>query len=401
MTETPVRYGLDMLLTGMIHELQGQRVGLVTNDAATTSSAYQPLIPARQALFNAGVNVATLFSPEHGLAGQAPAGQIVTHGQDDITGAPVFSLYSGEEGQLVQNLANRLADLDILLFDLPDVGARFYTYIWTLSQVMESCALAGKPLWVLDRPNPLGGDLGVAEGPILDEALSSFVGRWPIPVRYSLTIGELAWLWRMERGISMDLHIVKMGGWQRAMSWPQTGNPFVPPSPAMPSYETALLYPGLCLVEGTNVSEGRGTAAPFRQIGAPWVDGVKLSQRLNDRNLPGVVARPVKFTPLASKWSGQSCQGIMLHPVAGERVRPVALGLWLLADLIALHPDKFEWLPPETADGPSHFDRLIGQAQIRAALTDQPDDLPRLIQRWTQTPNWVERVQPYLLYATG
>lgn len=396
-----VRHGVDMLLLAMTDQLRGKRIGLVTNDAATTSAFFtQPMTPTRLALLDAGVNLVALFAPEHGLGVAAADGAEIAHGVDALTGLPVHSLYGASFGPAAEHLAG----LDLLLFDIPDVGARFYTYIWTLSYVMEACAEAGLPLWVLDRPNPLGGYLADAEGPMLDEArISTFVGRWDIPIRHCLTAGELARLWHKEKGLALELMVVKMGGWSRKMHWPQTGNPFTPMSPSMPSYDAALVYPGTCLFEGTNVSEGRGTATPFQHIGAPWMDSLAVTDGFNAQSAPGIVARPVQFTPLGSKYAGEVCHGVMLHGVDPQRARPVLAGLLLLAEVIDLHREHFSWLPYPTAanaPGQGHFDRLVGQLHIREALTAQLDNLRSQIAGWTEPLGWAERVGDVLLYST-
>ncbi len=396
---TGVRYGIDMLLAGMVSQIQGKRVGLVTNDAAATSATYTHMLtPTRLALQDAGVNLVSLFSPEHGLGAAAADGAEVGPGFDPLTGLPVHSL----SGASLRPSAEQLAGLDILLFDIPDVGARFYTYIWTLSHVMEACAEAGLPLWILDRPNPLGGYLADAEGPMLDEAhISTFVGRWDIPIRHCLTAGELARLWHKEKHLSLELMVVKMAGWSRKLHWPGTANPFVPMSPAMPSYEAALVYPGTCFFEGTNVSEGRGTANPFQQVGAPWMDCLAVADGFNGQAVPGIVARPVEFKPSSSKYAGELCYGVMLHGVEPERARPVQAGLLLLAEIIDLHRNEFAWLPYPSADnapGYGHFDRLVGQLHIREALSAQLDNLRSQIVGWTATGDWPRRVGEILLY---
>jgi len=396
---TTVRYGIDRLLDGMLERLNGKRIGLVTNDAATTSAGYiRALTPSRLALREAGVNLISLFSPEHGLGAAAADGAEVGQSIDPLTNLSVHSLY----GAHFRPTPEQLAGLDLLLFDIPDVGARFYTYIWTLSHVMEACAEAGVPLWVLDRPNPLGGSVADAEGPMLDEArISTFVGRWDIPIRHSLTAGELARLWRKEKKLDLELTVVEMAGWNRADHWPATGNPFVPASPAMPSYEAALVYPGTCFFEGTNVSEGRGTANPFQQIGAPWMDGMAVADSFNAQAVPGIVARPVQFTPTSGKFAGELCNGVMLHGVDPARARPVQAGLLLLAEILDLHRDEFAWLPyPSAANAPGfgHFDRLVGQLHIREALSAQLDNLRSQIVGWTDVPGWDARVGEILLY---
>jgi uncharacterized protein YbbC (DUF1343 family) len=395
---TPVRYGIDMLFPALQSQLSGKRVGMVTNNVATTGSAYsQRMIPSRVALQKAGVDLVALFAPEHGLGAAAMDGASIEDEVDPLTGAPVYSLY----GDRYRPAAEQLAGLDLLLFDIPDVGARFYTYAWTLSHVMEACAEVDLPLWILDRPNPIGGNLRDAEGPMLDPSISTFVGRWDIPIRHSLTLGELAFLWRHEQKIPIDLNVIKANGWTRDMHWPETGNPFVPTSPSLPSYEAALIYPGTCLFEGTNLSEGRGTSTPFLHIGAPWVDAHALAARFNYHRLPGIVARAVHFIPTASKHAGETCHGVMLHAVDAKEVRPVWSGLHLLADVIHLHPAEFQWLPyPTSANAPGygHIERLVGRLDVREVLLTQPSNLPQLLRQWTETPGWAERVRRFLMY---
>jgi uncharacterized protein YbbC (DUF1343 family) len=385
-----VQFGVDALVASAPADLRRARVGMVTSNVATTAAGRS----SRVALRDAGVNLVRLFGPEHGLAGTAADGDKVADDADSLTGLPVISLY----GQSLRPTRETIDDLDALIYDIPDVGARFYTYIWTLSHVMEAAAEAGKTLYVLDRPNPLGGDLAAVEGPILDEATcSSFVGRWNIPVRYSLTIGELARLWNAERNIGCDLRVVECVGWRREMHWPDTGIAFTKMSPAMPSYETALFYPGTCLIEGTKLSEGRGTDAPFRMIGAPWVDAERLADSLTRRNLPGARVRAVEFVPAGRKYSGEPCRGVLVDAIDPRALRPVSVGLALIAELLRLHSREFEWLPYPTAAneaGHQHFDRLIGRLDIRRML----DRGEERIADWTAAPGWLERVRTHLLY---
>ncbi|MCX6049010.1 MAG: DUF1343 domain-containing protein [Chloroflexi bacterium] len=400
-----VLFGIDHLLNPdssseslsgeKLAQLKRLRIGLVTNDAATTARFPAPLMPTRLALQQAGVNLVALFSPEHGLAANAAEGISVANQHDPLTGLPVYSLYGATQRPTPQQLST----IDLLLFDIPDIGARFYTYIWTLSHLLEACAAAQLPLWVLDRPNPLSGNLAHIEGPMLnEEQISSFVGRWSIPVRHSLTIGELARLWNAERGLQVDLTVIPVQNWQRADSWPATRLPFIPPSPNMPTYETALLYMGLCLFEGTNLSEGRGTATPFRLIGAPWLDSVGLTVAFNGLALPGIRARAVHFTPHASKYRGQLCQGVMLHLLDAELARPVAAGLHLLTLIRHWHPQNFAWLPTPTPTQAQHFDCLIGQLEIRRALDQPKNENKMAITAWTAAADWANRSAPFLLY---
>jgi uncharacterized protein YbbC (DUF1343 family) len=397
--QTSIRFGVDALIEQQLPALRGRRVGLVTNDTATTARHPQPLTPSRLALQQAGVNLTKLFAPEHGLGVSAADGAIIDDIRDPLTGLPVLSLY----GETYRPTPAMLADLDLLLFDIADIGARFYTYIWTLSYVMEGCAAVGLPLWVLDRPNPAGGDLALVEGPILDEArLSSFVGRWAMPIRHSLTAGELAQLWNAERALGVDLTVITAPGWQRPIDWFDTTLSFVPTSPSLPSAETIFPYFGTCFFEGANLSEGRGTAIPFRAVGAPWLDAHGAVAAFNALHLPGVIARATQFVPALSKHAGHCCEGVMLHVVDRRAFRPVAAGLHLLRLIIERHPADFAWLPYPTADsgeGYGHFDRLVGDLAIRPALeTLSAAQAATTIAQWTAAPDWVARVQPYLLY---
>ena len=390
-----VQFGVDHLIGSVPRELRRGRVGMVTSNVATTAIGEHS---SRAALREAGVNLVRLFGPEHGLSGTAADGAVVSDAQDTQTGLPVISLY----GRHVRPTRDSMDDLDAILYDIPDVGARFYTYIWTLSHLMEAAAETGKPIYVLDRPNPIGGDLDAVEGPMLDEkSLSSFVGRWEMPIRYSLTIGELASLWNVERKIGCDLRVVKCTGWTREMHWPATGLTFVPTSPNLPSYESALFYPGTCLIEGTKLSEGRGTEAPFRMIGAPWVNGKALAAALNDRKLPGVRATEAAFIPAGRKYEGEACGGVLLSAIDPHAIRPVALGLYLIADLIRLHPSDFEWLPYPTAanvSGHQHFDRLVGRVEVRETLDRQERGLDERISAWTSAAGWSDRVASHVMY---
>ncbi|MBI5601416.1 MAG: DUF1343 domain-containing protein, partial [Gemmatimonadetes bacterium] len=261
-----VSFGVDRLIANPSLLGAAARVGLVTNDAARLAA--NAARHARAALIAAGIPVVRLFGPEHGLTAAAEDGAAVTDGTDPLTRLPVVSLY----GARMRPDAASLRDLDAVLFDIPDVGARFYTYTWTLYHLMAACAQTGTRVLVLDRPNPLGGELPSAAGPILDLACRSFIGEDAIPIRHQLTLGELARYWQREQFSQVRLDVIACDGWTRAMRWPDTLLPWVPTSPAMPSFESAQLYTGTCLFEATNLSVGRGTEAPFQQVGAPWLD---------------------------------------------------------------------------------------------------------------------------------
>jgi uncharacterized protein YbbC (DUF1343 family) len=287
-----------------------------------------------------------------------------------------------------------LADVDVLVFDIQDVGARFYTYLYTMSLAMEAVAECGKRFVVLDRPNPINGVQ--VEGPILEPAFATFVGLYPIPVRYGLTVGELAKMVNGEgwlaKGVKADLTVVPITGWQRGMWYDQTGLRFIKPSPNMPDLETAALYPGLCLLEGTNVSEGRGTPKPFRQFGAPWIDATALATRLNALNLPGLGFAPTSFTPTNSKHQGKQCNGIEITLTDRNRLEPFWSGVLIVNEIRQMYPGQFEWHA-------SHFDRLCGTATIREAIT-APKPLQPLKSNWSSECKTFDQTRrKYFLYS--
>lgn len=393
-----VAFGIDQLLATP-GSLRG-RIGFVTNDAARTAA--DSALPSRLVLQRAGFELVRLFSPEHGIAVDAADGAAVADAIDPLTGLPIVSLY----GERMRPPRESLTDLDAVLFDIPDIGARFYTYIWTLSHVLEACAEASVPLVVLDRPNPLSGDLAAAEGPILDkEKFSSFIGRAAIPIRHSLTMGELAQLWNAEWKLNAKLQVIRCDGWQRAMHWSDTGLPFVPTSPAITSYEAALLYPGLCLFEATNLSVGRGTPLAFHRVGAPWLRSREVVGRFNEFSLsltPPITAEAVSFIPQLPPYIGERCEAVRLLVHDAKAFRPVAVGLRLLATIIELHPEQFCWADYPTAANPTgegHFERLIGQVGIRSVVEANPADFDARLSEWTATPGWPERVRGTLLYT--
>ena len=396
LTRPTIRFGADRLasepaLAGPYH-----RVGLVTNDAAHL--AEHPAQRSRAALRGAGVPIVQLFGPEHGLAATAADGASVADSMDPLTGLPIVSLYGAQR----RPSAEQLADLDAVLFDLPDVGARFYTYIWTLFEVGEACAEAGVPLVVLDRPNPLGGRIDGAEGPMLEMAFASFVGGDVIPIRHALTAGELALLWRRERWGGADVQVVPCDGWRRDMLWSATGLSWIPTSPSMPSAASALLYPGTCLFEATNLSVGRGTDAPFQRVGAPWLDATAVLNHLSRQTPRGVRLEKERFTPDVGPYAREACHGIRIVITDDRAVRPVALGLLLLAAIIATHRLRFAWARYPTAANPrgdGHFERLVGRSGVRARLDAAPESVNgAAVEEWTRVDGWVDRVKSVLLY---
>jgi uncharacterized protein YbbC (DUF1343 family) len=380
-----VRTGLDNVDT-YEHLFVGRRIGIIANHTSCDGNGVHIVDAFRKM---DGVQVVALFSPEHGFRGLDDAGRKIDRQVDPVSGLPVYSLY----GDTKKPTPEMLVGVDVLVFDIQDVGARFYTYLYTMSLAMEAAAERGKPFVVLDRPNPIGG-LHV-EGKVLEPAFSSFVGLYPVPVRYGMTIGELARMVNGEgwlaHGVKADLTVVPLTGWQRRMWYDQTGLRFIKPSPNMPDIETATVYPGLCLLEGTSVSEGRGTLKPFRQFGAPWIDPNALTARLNRLNLPGLRFRPTSFVPTASKYQDQPCHGAEIIITDGSRLEPFWTGVLIVREIHRMEPDQFEWKP-------SHFDRLCGSATIREAIAAQKP-LTELKGTWTIECRDFERTrQKYLLY---
>lgn len=340
------------------------------------ASVDRDLVHVVDRLVAAGVRPARLFGPEHGVRGEAQDMIDVENGRDARTGIPVSSLY----GRTFESLAPRsedLAEIDVLLIDLQDVGSRYYTYVWTMALAMEAAAAVGVAVVVLDRPNPLGGV--EVEGGALRRGYESFVGLGAVAVRHGMTAGEIARLcragmpWgegRFSRPIDVDLTVVSMRGWRREMSFEDTGLPWVMPSPNMPTPDTAFVYPGQCLVEGTNLSEGRGTTRPFEIVGAPFLDGYRLAAALEALSLPGVRFRPLSFRPMFHKFAGKSCGGIQLHVTDRSSFRPYRTGVAFLAAARAQAPHEFRWRaePYEFVEHPPAIDLLTGSDEVRRAI---------------------------------
>jgi uncharacterized protein YbbC (DUF1343 family) len=337
--QVPLKTGLEVLRRDGFKPLQGKRIGIVTNHSGIDSERRSiiDLLAAGE-----GFTVTALFSPEHGIRGMQDAA--VAGGKDEKTGLPIHSLY----GKTKKPTAEMLKDIDLLVFDIQDIGARYYTYCSTLALVMEAAKEHDKGLLVLDRPNAIGGDL--VEGPVLEEALrGSFIGYFGIPTRHGMTLGELARLYNDEFKIGCRLDVVKMEGWTRSMTFDDTGLPWVNPSPNMRSLAAAIAYPGLGALEGTNLSVGRGTDKPFIWYGAPWLDGPKLCAELTARKLPGVRWKPVHFRPARQPGmpvyphSDQDCGGFEVEIVDRAAFRPVSSVLHVLDALQRLHPKEFSY----------------------------------------------------------
>jgi beta-N-acetylhexosaminidase len=366
-----VTCGLDRILARPSGAPPG-RIGLITNHSAVT----RDLVPAVDALRGAGVNVVALYGPEHGVRGDAAAGAHVDSGMDARTGLPVHSLY----GETRKPSPEMLQGVDALLFDLQDVGSRYYTFLYTLAYCMQAAGENGIPLTVLDRPNPLGGVR--VEGNTVKPGYTSFVGMYPIANRHGLTVGELARFYQTKMGIACDLSVVEMEGWRRDMPWEETGLQWVMPSPNIPTPDTARAYPGMCLIEGTQLSEGRGTARPFEVVGAPYVDADALAEALNAQNMPGVRWRALHFIPTFSKHKDTPCHGAQLHVTDRNAFRPVAAGVALLGTLRRLYPNDFEWLPPFKEGRPPFIDLLAGGPDLREGV-DAGKPPEEIMASWT------------------
>ncbi len=381
--------GLHRLVNEKGGMLRGKRVGLVTHAAAVTPD----LQAAPDALVESGVALRALFAPEHGLESAEADADPVAHSVHPRFSIPIYSLY----GETRRPTPAMLNDLDVLVFDMQDVGARFYTYLSTLFHVLTAAGEFGLPVIVLDRPNPING-LAI-EGPLLEPGFESFVGVAPLPVRHGMTMGELARWLNAECNLRADLTVIPMEGWRRAMWFDDTGLPWAPPSPAMPHVSTATVYPGACLVEGTTLSEGRGTALPFELIGAPWLDAYGLAQSLNALGLPGVRFRPAQFIPSAGKHAGRLCQGVQVHVVDREALQPVRMGLHLVAACRTMAPGDFAFLPASWEGRAPHFDLLMGTSAPRAGL-EAGASVAEIVALWRASEQEFHRQRAFaLLYA--
>lgn len=384
-----IELGLSVLLTEKRDWIRGKSIGLITNHTgldATLRSNYRLFAEAPECQLSA------IFSPEHGLWGAVQDGIAInsmdTSAENPLS-VPIFSLY----GQAMRPTAHQLKGIDLLVYDMQDVGARYYTYISTLLHVMEAASNYGVGLIVADRPNPI--TCAAVEGPVLESGSESFVGIHRVPIRYGLTIGELAVLLKAERVPSCELKVAWMRGYKRGIWFDETGLQWVPPSPNMPTLTTATLYPGLCLFEGTNMSEGRGTTMPFGYIGAPWCDGERWAEQLNNCQLSGVRFRPVVFTPApvaeTTKHAKQACRGVAIHITDREQFRPVETTLWMLSILTTEYRDHFEYLP-------AHFDRLAGNTWLRESLSNGTS-VDTIRARWQQElQTWYDNTAQHHAY---
>jgi uncharacterized protein YbbC (DUF1343 family) len=380
--------GLERLLKEDMRILKGKKVGLITNPTGIDRN----LNSIVDVFYNhPDIELKALYGPEHGVRGSAPAGQYVEFYNDPKTGLPVYSLY----GATKKPTPEMLEGIEVLVFDIQDVGTRFYTYIYTMAYAMEAAKENNIPFVVLDRPNPLGGEQ--VEGPVLDPAYSSFIGLYPIPLRHGMTVGELANLFNEEFEIGADLKVVEMKGWKRSWAYEDSGLEWVLPSPNMPTKDTALVYPGSALIEGTNVSEGRGTTKPFELIGAPFINGDELAKKLNEEALPGVKFRPASFIPASSKHVGKLSHGVEIHVTDEKLFQPVLSGITLVKTIHDLYPNDFEFRA-EDSRGISFFDLLVGNGWIRDYI-ESGRSVDEIISRYhDELEDFKDLREEYLLY---
>ncbi len=404
----PVKLGDEVLFAKRLDLIRGKRVGLITNPSGVDSHLDSIVARFRT---QPDVKLVALYGPEHGVRGNAQAGQFVAYYFDDKYQLPVFSLYGQAEkppADMMKNIdanmrsydtqqtgkspvAGSLKDIDMMVCDLQDVGTRIYTYVATMAGAMQAAADANVPFIVLDRPNPIGG--AVMEGPILEyPKFSSFIGRYPIPLRHGMTMGELAQLINAKYLTKKcRLTVVPMENWTRDEWFDETSLPWVLPSPNLPTLDSTTVYPGQVIIEGTNLSEGRGTTRPFEFFGAPWIDGFVLAQKLNDLKMPGVKFREVFFTPTFSKYSGQQCGGCQMHVTDRKTFRSVATTLAILSVVKNLYGNKLEL----HAD---YFDHVMGTSTVRESL-ERGEPAEQIVARFQPgLAEFTKLREPYLLY---
>ncbi|MCC7338497.1 MAG: DUF1343 domain-containing protein [Pirellulaceae bacterium] len=374
-----VETGIDVLVRDNFRQLAGQRIGLITNHTGRAQDGRSTAVLLQAA---EQVDVTTLFSPEHGFEGKLDIEKIGDT-QDSATGLKVFSLY----GPTRKPTPEMLANLDTIVFDIQDIGCRFYTYVSTMGEAMRAAAEQGKRFVVLDRPNPING-LDMA-GPMLDAGLESFVGFHHLPLRHGMTAGELAQMFKDELKLELDLQVIRCENWQREDYWEATGLTWINPSPNMRSLTEATLYPGVGVLETTNISVGRGTDIPFEWIGAPWIDARQLAAELTGYGLPGVIFVPVEFTPTSSKYEGELCHGVNIAMIDRAQFEPLHVGFALAVALRKLHPDQWQT---------KSLNRLLGNKQVEQAILDGKtlSEVVELSQ--TGLRDFAKRRKPFLLY---
>jgi len=389
-TATMIATGLDILLEN-IGQYRHRNIGMIVNQTSVTAD----LCYSWDVLRKKGLNIRRIFSPEHGLF--ATEQDQIAVGCQPVPDIEIASLYGSSAETLIPD-GRMLDDLDLIIFDIQDVGSRYYTYVNTLALFMEAASGRDLEIMVLDRPNPLGGS--IVEGPMLDQAYRSFVGIFPVPVRHGMTPAELALLYRDWKNLDVRLTVLGMKGWRRSMLFPETGLPWVPPSPNMPTVETAAVYPGMCLFEGLNASEGRGTTTPFRLFGAPFINPYHLLEQCKGPGFKGIYLRPTWFKPTFHKFQGESIGGLWMHVCDQSLFRPFAAAVALTAALHELYPADLQFLGGvyEFNDTIPAFDLLAGTDSVRHALLDG-NDTPSIISSWQQDESaFLSTKEQYHLY---
>ena len=375
-----VTLGLEKLLANPNEYLCGNTLGLVVNQTSLTSNGQFSI---GQFHNNKSFKLKTILAPEHGVYGVDQDMALVADEIEPLSGLIVRSLYGTNTSSLTPS-SSLLDGIDNLVFDIQDVGSRYYTFIYTLANCMKTCAQSNTRMVVCDRPNPING-LSV-EGNLVEKEFHSFVGQYPIPNRHGMTVGELAILFNEHFGIKCDLKVIPMEGWERSMWYDQTGLPWVSPSPNMPTLSTATVYPGMCLIEGTLLSEGRGTTLPFEQVGAPYINAEVFAKTLNNENLPGLFFRPQYFKPQFQKWSGEVCGGVQLHITERNKIKPLATSISVLFFIKKLYPNDFSWRtePYEFVNDRLAIDLLYGNSTLREAIESGNLSIKKLESSWEE-----------------
>ena len=385
-----IKFGISVLLNQKPN-WSNRNIALVTNSAAKTEAG----VSSHIALIKAGFNIKKLFSPEHGFDTKGADGQKMADGIDPETKLPIVSLY----GEKLKPNTEDLRDIDLVLFDIPDVGARFYTYLWTLTYLLEVCKEQHKPLVILDRPNPIGLNLAQCEGPMLDEQnCSSFIGRWNIPLRHSCTLGELALYFNTTKNIHAELTVIKCEQLSRADFFPNWGIDFVPTSPAIDSFNTAILYPGLGLLEATNLTEGRGTDKSFQMVAAPWLTNTDF---ITERFKTVLEIQPISTIPKHAKYAEENCHGLFFSPKNYLEFNAVKTGLLLIKLIKDAYPVEFKWQPYLTNANPTgtkHLDKLLGIANSEDLFELPLSVFENTINELCKVSDFQQKIKPYLFY---
>ena len=389
--------GIDHLLSQPEKYLQGKTVGLIVNHTSLAGDGKHSIT---HFLSHSAFTLQALFAPEHGLNGTAQDMIPIDNEVDLLSGLDINSLYGKNKDSLVPDPA-LLHDIDNLVFDIQDIGSRYYTFIYTMANCMIICKQAGTRMVVCDRPNPINGTS--VEGNLVGEAWRSFVGQYPLPNRHGMTVGELARLFNEHFGIHCDLTVVPMSGWSREMWYDQTGMIWTPPSPNMPTLATSTVYPGMCLIEGTLLSEGRGTTLPFEQIGAPYIDPHKLSARLkkDSKLLPGVFFRPQYFKPMFQKYAGEICAGLQFHVTGRDKFKPLLTTLALLRAIAELYSNQLKWRtePYEFVSDRLAIDLLYGNPELRETVFKDDFSLTNLEESWQEDLESFSKIREnFLIY---